>query len=196
LADQLATPSDLASFLQSDLDLSTATLVIECATAVIQVATGGQRIVEVVDDTANLTGTSDSWLGLPQIPVTVVTAVTLDGSALAAGAPGSGGSTYRLRGNRLWRGDGWQQFCNEPSDVAVTYTHGYAAGAQELQLARQACLTLAAAPYSNPDGASSVKIDDYAAAYEAISARMEASPYLKAALRKQYGRRAGLVRIG
>jgi hypothetical protein len=196
VADQLCTPSDLASLLQQDLDASTALLLVECATAVVQSAAGGQRIVRVVDDVAELTGTTDSWLDLPQVPVTAVSAVTLDGGALSAGVPGSGGTTYRRKGDRLWRGDGWQQFCNEPSDVVVTFTHGYPPGDQGLQRARAAALMLAAGPYDNPAGAASVRIDDYAATYERMSARMEESPRLKAALRKQYGRRGGLVRIG
>lgn len=196
MADQLATPADLASLLQQDLDTATATLLVEAATAVVQEAAGGQRILQVVGDTFTVTGTTDSWLDLPQIPVTAVSAVTIDGDALTAGTAGDPPTRYRRRGNRLWRGDGWQIWTGEPSEVAGTYTHGYAAGNQRLQLARSAVLALAAVPYSNPAGAISVKIDDYAEAYSAVSARMEASKGLKAALRRQYGRRSGLVRIG
>ncbi len=194
MADQLATPEDLASLLQQDLDASTANLVIEAATAIVQEA-AGQRIVQVVGDTASLIGTTDSWLNLPQIPVTAVTSVTLDGALLSSGVPGSGGTTYRLKGNRLWRGDGWQTYCGEPSDVDVVYTHGYATGAQQLQLARGVTLSLAKTAYANPSGATREAIDDYQVAYEAAAAALEASPNLKAALRRQYGRRAGLVRI-
>lgn len=196
MADQLATPEDLASFLQQDLDLATATLLIEAATAVVQEAAGGQRILEVAGDTATLIGTTDSKLDLPQIPVTAVTSVTLDGTAVTAGAAGSVPSTWRRIGNRLWRTDGWQSWIGEPSTVVVVYTHGYAAPHQRLQLARSAVLTLAAVPYGNPSGATQVKIDDYAEAYSAIAARMETARGLKSALRRQYGRGAGLVRVG
>lgn len=197
MADQLCTPADLASAIQQDLDASTATLWVEVGTAVVQEA-AGQRIVQVVGDTFELTGTTDSWLDLPQIPVTAVTSVTLDGGVLSAGSPGGSREAYRLKGNRLWRGCGWQTYCGEPSDVIVVCTHGYAAGAQELQLARGAVIGLAQAAYSNPAGGAVAReqIDDYAVAYEAMAAALEASPYLKAALRRQYGRRAGLVRIG
>jgi len=196
MADQLATPADLASLLQQDVDTATATLLLECATAVVQEAAGGQRLLEVVGDTANLTGLTDSWLDLPQIPVTAVISVTLDGVAVAAGTPGSGGLTYRRRGNRLWRGGGWQTYCGEPSDVVVVHTHGYAVGAQQLQLARSSVLSLAKPYYPNPSGASSESIDDYSVTYAAMSAQMEATPIVKAALRKTYGRRAGFTRIG
>lgn len=196
MADQLATPEDLASFLQQDLDLATATLLIEAATAVVQDAAGGQRILQVVGDTATLIGTTDSKLDLPQIPVTTVTSVTLDGTALTAGAAGSATTTYRRHGNKLWRTDGWQSYIGEPSTVVVVYTHGYPPGHQRLQLARSAVLTLAAVPYGNPSGATQVKIDDFAEAYSAVAARMETARGLKAALRRQYGRGAGLVRVG
>lgn len=193
MADQLCTPADLASYLQSDLDASTATLLVECATAVVQEATGGQRILQVVGDTATLIGLTDSWLDLPQIPVTAVASVTLDGTAVTAGSVATT-TNWKRFGNRLWRGDGWATYVDAPSEVVVVNTHGYATGAQQLQLARKAVLELAAVPYSNPDGASSVRIDDYAAMYDAMSRQMTDS--LRGALRRQYGRRGGLVRIG
>src|SRR5690242_5591066 len=110
MADQLCTPEDLASALQADLDASTATLWVECATAVVQATAGGQRIVQVVDDTFTILGTTDSWLDLPQLPVTSVASVVLDGVTLTAGSPGDASTTYRRHGNRLWRTDGWQNY--------------------------------------------------------------------------------------
>lgn len=215
MADQLATVADLASLLQQDIDTATGTLLIECATAVVQQACGGQRIVQVVGDTATLAGYTGSWLDLPQIPVTAVIAVTLDGTALTLN------TDYKVFGNRLWRRQGWQANYGwpwesegigspwynyappsltwpfqEPSTVAVVNTHGYAPGSQDLQLGRQAVLSLTASVYTNPSGAKSEAIDDYHVAYEAIATRMEASKYLKAALAKKYGRGAALVRIG
>jgi hypothetical protein len=195
MADQLATPEQLASALQQDLDTSTANLWLNAATAVVQEA-AGQRIIQVVADTATLLGNTDSWLDLPQIPVTAVISVTVDGTALTAVAAGGSTAGYRRYSSRLWRGDGWQTYVGEPSTVVVVNTHGYAAGAQELELARSAVLGLSKVAYVNPSGAKSEAIDDYRVAYEAIAAALEASPNLKAALRRQYGRRAGLVRIG
>lgn len=211
MADQLATPTDLAALLQQDVDTSTATLLLEMATAVVQQACGGQRIVQVVGDVLTLGCYSDSWLDLPQIPVTAVASVVLDGATLTVN------TDYKLVGNRIWRRYGWQgnlglpwdwQYSwphatippgypvQEPSSVVVTYTHGYAAGSQDLQLARSAVLTLAKGGYTSPSGASSESIDDYSVTFDAMVSRMEAAPFLKAALNKKYGRRAGLVRIG
>jgi hypothetical protein len=193
----LASLQDLANALQiplADLDTDVGTLLLECATAVVQDAAGGQRIVEVVDDELELLGTSDSWLDLPQIPVTAVDSVTLDGEALTEGVTDT--AHFKRRGNRLWRTDGWQTYCGQPSDVVVVCTHGFAAGSQDLQLARAAVLSLAKAGYANPSGVASESIDDYSINFQTMSAQMEASTYLKASLRKKYGRRGQLVRLG
>lgn len=190
MADQLASPADLAALLhidEADLHVPAATLLIECATAVVQEA-AEQRIVRATS-TVTLEPSPGRWLWLPQLPVVSVESVELDGTTLASG-------DYHLRGHRLWRESGWQLLTSPPSEVAVAYTHGYAPGAQELQRARQAVVALAGAVYANPTGASREQIDDYAVAYEAISARMEAAPYLRQGLRRYYGRSAGLITIG
>lgn len=193
MADQLCTPEQLASALQQDLDASTANLWVNAATAVVQEAAGNQRILQVVGDTAELTGTTESWLWLPQIPVTAVTSVTLDGDTVTAGTTTG---TYRKRGARLWRDVGWSDDIYAPSTVVVVYTHGYATGHQSLELARSAVLGLAKQAYINVSGANREAIDDYQVAYEAVTACLETSDNLRKALRRQYGRRAGLVRIG
>ncbi|NUS53829.1 MAG: hypothetical protein HOV66_03050 [Streptomycetaceae bacterium] len=195
MADQLASPSDLAALVQHDVDTASAMLAIEICTAVVQAAADGQRIVQVVGDTATVVGTPEQFLRLPQWPVTAVSAVTLDGVALTAGAAGSGAATYRLVGDRLYRGSGWQTYCWEPSAVAFTYTHGYATGDQRLQLGRGAVLSLGRGLFENPSGVVREQIDDYAVAYAEAQAALDASPALKAAIRKTYGPRARMVRI-
>jgi hypothetical protein len=225
MADQLATPEDLASLLErDDIDRYKATVLVETATAIVQEAAGGQRIVQVVDDTIEIIGTTESWLNLPQIPVTAVTSVTLDGTALTLG------TDYKKFGNRLWSRTGWQsnwgqyigdQYSaasgsgdiayvfntgyrynfagvsqSEPSGLVIVCTHGYAPGDQELQLGRSAVLSMCTGAYGNPTGLKAESIDDYAATFSALSGQLQASPYLKAAIRRQYGRRGGLVRIG
>lgn len=197
MADMLATPEDLASLLQKDIDTASATLALEISTAVVQGAAGGQRIVQVAGDVMATIGTTEQYLRLPQWPVTSISAVTIDGVALTAGAPGSGGDTYRLVGDRrLWRGCGWQTYCGEPSAVGFTCTHGYAAGRQELQLGRGAALSLARGLFIAADGTVvREQIDDYAVAYAEVEAALDAKPALKTAIRKQYGTKAGMVRV-
>lgn len=186
MADQLATPEDLASFLQQDLDASTADLLVECATGVIQ-ATTGQRIVRATT-TPSIPGTFGQWLTLPQWPVVSVATVELGGAVI---------TDWSLIGVRLWRAGGWQP-SGTPVIVEPTYTHGYAAADQALQYARSAVLSLCAPFYTNPDGASSVKIDDYAATYSAMSAAMAANTALADALRAAYGAGVGTtpMRVG
>lgn len=226
MADQLADPADLASLLgRDDIDAYKATLLVEMSTAIVQEAAGGQRIVQVVDDEIELQGTTEAYLNLPQIPVTAVTSVILDGVTLTAG------TDYTKVGNRLWRRTGWQsnwgQYAAQsyavgpgagveiaysynygqrdffagvseaqPSIVQIVNTHGYAPGRQELQLGRSSVLSMCSGAFSNPRGLKAEQIDDYSVTYGALAGQLEASPYLKAAIRKQYGRRGGLVRIG
>ena len=188
MADQLATPEDLAALLgRDDLDMYKAVLLIECATAVVQEVCG-QRIVRATS-TLTLEPGPGRWLWLPQLPVVSVASVTLDGTALVSG-------DYQVRASRLWRETGWQLLTSPPTEVVVEYTHGYAEGAQELQRARQAVLALTGAVYDNPSGMTQERVDDYAVAFEAMSARMEAAPYLRDGLRRYYGRSAGLITIG
>lgn len=192
MADMLCEPEDLASLLEQDLDAYKAIMLVECATAIVQATCDQppQRLVAVEDDTFTALAPYGQWLELPQRPVTAVTTVELDGDEVTAG------DGYKLVGSRLWRSAGWLDFCaTEPIEVSVTYDHGYEAGHQLLQLARAATISLIKGVYGNPDGALRVAIDDYSAAYEALSAQMDASPFLARRLQRQYGRPAGSIRV-
>lgn len=195
MADQLATPEDLAALLQQDVDTSTATLLTETATAVVQ-AVCGQRIVQVVADVQTLDldeYDGGLWLNLPERPVTAVTAVLIGATPLVTPTD----YTVQLSRGRLWRSSGWRStllaYYQQPSTVTVTYTHGWPAGHQKLQLGRSAVLALCRGVYSNPSGAIRMSIDDYSEAYEAMAAQMECSEFLTAALRRQYGRPVGSI---
>jgi len=100
MADQLATPADLAAVLQlsTTLDSTLAAVLLETATAVVQEAAGNQRILQVAGDVLAIEGTTDSWLALPQLPVTSVASVVLDGVTLSTAA-----NDYKVIGSRLWR---------------------------------------------------------------------------------------------
>src|SRR4051794_7916688 len=103
----LATPEDLASFMQQDLDLSTATMVLELATAKVQRAAGGRRILQV-EDTAVVDGVFDYWLELPQRPIQSVSVVAIDGTVV---------TDWALRSQRLWRAAGLMLSWSPPSQV-------------------------------------------------------------------------------
>lgn len=194
MADMLVTASELASFLQKDVDTATATLAIEIATGLVQGA-AEQRIVQVVDDTVTLDldhYDCGLYLDLPERPVTAVGAVLVGATAVTD-------FTAQLSRGRLYRAYGWRSSTSSglsaPSTVTVTYTHGLASGDHRLQAARTYALALASVAYENPNGATSEQIDDYVVRYEAAATRLEAAPAMRAALRRLYGRPAGSVRL-
>jgi hypothetical protein len=195
MADQLADPADLASILQvASVDAYTATMLVEIGTAVVQAETG-QRIVQVAGDVMELDldeYDEGPYLVLPERPVTAVTAVLVGSTAVTD-------YVAQKRRSRLWRASGWRStlvyYPDQPSTVTVTYTHGYPPGHQKLQLARGVVLSIIAGVYTNPGGASSVKIDDYAATYAAMERQLAASPNLVGLLHRQYGHKTGSVRL-
>lgn len=182
MADQLATRADLDALMQREVPEATATLLLEIATAVVQAETG-QRLVEATS-TETLIGSHSSRLNLPERPASDIDTVELDGEEI---------TDYRNYVSHLWRADGWQACTYEPSTIEVTYTHGYAADSQDLQLARGVVLMLASGVAANPAGATQLRIDDYMAAYDAMATQLSTSETLLRALRKKYSHNAGLV---
>ncbi|TDE02839.1 hypothetical protein [Jiangella asiatica] len=193
MADMLATPDDLRTLLGLDatqLPDAEANLLLAMATSEVQAA-AGQDLVQVVDDHLDIMGTTDSWLALPQRPVTDVTLVQIDGQDV---------TDWRRFGSRLWRTCGWAPCAYEPSQVSLVYTHGYPPGDPALELAKSLTLTLAAAINASPDGVTAgFSIDDYREQMVQTSGDGATNllPKLsQALLRRTYGGRAGLVRIG
>lgn len=187
--DLLATVEDLQSMPGTDgITDGVALILLQCATAVVQAAAGGQRIVEATS-TAYLDGNHGKWLWLPQRPVQSVESVTVDGEALTPDG-------WKLRGQRLRRTYGTWMGYSIDTDIEVVYTHGWPEGSQELQLARGTVLSLATGVFTNPGGVSREQLDDYSVAYEATASRLEANSALSAALLRTYGYPAGLISVG
>lgn len=178
--DLLATVDDLKLLLQNpNIDTPTATMLLEIATGIIQNETG-QLIVQGTSSPI-LTGENSLWLDLPQWPIQSVTSVVMDGVTI---------TDWVLRKQKLWRWLGWQAPLYQPSEVVVTYTHGYQPGARQLQMARGACLSLAQAGYTNPSGVQSEAIDDYKVTYAQAVGRMKMTDNLRDALVASYGKPA------
>lgn len=187
MADQLVTPSELATFLQlTYADLTPAqqaamTMLVQLSTGKIQSACG-QRLVEATSTFVLDVEWSSwtPWLDLPQRPIRSVGSVTIDGTAY---------TDWLLRSQRLWRLGGWNLNAYAPTQVTVAdCAHGYPAGSQALQLARDMCLALAAASYGSPGGAvASEQIDDYRVTYAEADSRMQVTPGMRDMLRQQYG---------
>ena len=192
MADQLNSPEKLASLVQHDVDTASAELAIEICTAVVQAASGPQRIIRATTTDQVVWGGTDSVLILPERPVVSVASVTYGGSALAEG---TASGTWRIGPDGIWRDVGWTECVGEPSQVLVTYTHGYAEDDQRIQLAAGVTLSLARGLFENPSGVVREQIDDYAVAYAEAGAALEGRPSLMALTRKQYGRKAAMVRV-
>lgn len=184
--DMLATPQDLASLLQLDYasltpaQQATMTMLVELATAKVQRAAGGQRIVEATS-TAVIDVEPwhcDEYLALPQMPVRSVQAVKIDDQPV---------TDWKVSGQQLWRRTGWRSSSSEPTKVTVTYTHGYPSGSQWLQLARDVALSLARMGFGNPSGVMSEAIDDYRVTYAEADARMEMTEHMRQAIADAYG---------
>lgn len=186
MADQLVSGAEISVFL--GVGPAEGIRLAEQATSLVQEATG-QRLVQVVDEQITIMGTTDSWLALPEIPVTAVSLVELNGEEI---------TDYKLVGSRLWRACGWSSRIYEPSVVDVTCTHGYPPGHQRLERARTAVYAQAVDIHDNPSGtAGGFSIDDYR---EGPSVGDDGGPKLPEsvarALRRYYGKKAGLVRLG
>ncbi len=203
MADALVTTAELEQFLQrpvGSIPTGTGVLLIAAATSVVETAIR-QSLLQATSDVV-LMGTPEQWLDLPQRPVTGVASVAIDGTAL---------SDWTRFGSRLWRPGGWQRlgmyeirtvtlewltgrFVRQPSQVAITYTHGYAAGDQQLEFARSAVLMLAGVALANPTLEHSVAIDDGTVVHNDALAGMVLPAAIVAGLRRQYGQRASSVR--
>lgn len=127
-----------------------ATALIDAATAIIK-AHAGQTIEQVAGDTVTLDGNGQSVIALPEVPVTAVASVTVDGEALTFD------EDYRWSPNgmleRSWGGFWGRQFASwgdELQSVVVVYTHGYSVIPDDL---RVVCVEVAARAWSTPTGA-------------------------------------------
>lgn len=123
---------------------TTATELLREASSLIQAHTG-QLFDAVANETVLLTADGSEWLTLPQRPVTAVSALSIDGTALAT------------PGEYLWDADGnlsrvstsW--WSPNRRSVSVTYSHGYAVDGNGITLVpaqvRTICLNMVARVY-------------------------------------------------
>jgi hypothetical protein len=147
-----ATPAELASYLQRDLDTSTATLVLTIASDLFaERANTRFEANSTTYSVASVDGTANYRLYLPHTPVTAVSAVRINGVAI---------TDYTRIGSVLYRSIGFGYCRAFPPDlIEVDYTHGYASVPDNV---KGAVLETAAAAYCGPDiTVLSESIDDY-----------------------------------
>jgi hypothetical protein len=176
---RFATAAELASLLQQDVDTSSAEQALDMATAEVQNLVG--QLIEQDTVVAHLwvTDPCEQLLTMPQRPVTAVTAVTIDGTAV---------TDYTVLPHALWREDGWidgaQESAGQPIRVTVAHTYGFATIPDDI---KRACLHLAAQMYVNPEGSGGgERIDDYQAPRYS-SAEASLPPIFERNLRAKYG---------
>lgn len=133
-----ATPSDLASLLQRDVDTATATLALNIASGKIRDECGWP-ISQEIGAVATLDGNGERALWLPSLLVTAVASVVEDGFALAV-VTGFDWTSYGrlLRVNRCWS--------SKARSVVVTFTHGYVTVPDGV---KGICLSLGSRLYDN-----------------------------------------------
>lgn len=148
-----ATASELASYLQKDLDTASATLVLTVASARFA------REAETAWAATNVTYTDTvdgcSNVVLPYRPVTAVSAVRINGAVITG---------WTLRNGIIYRTAGFgYRYAYPPDEIAVDLTYGYTTVPDDV---KGAVLEMAAQAYEIPVGAIvSESIDDWAVRY-------------------------------
>lgn len=147
-----ATPSQLASYLQQDLDTATATQALTLASGEFSAA--AETWFTPVSVTWGVTVSGCVGLVLPYRPVTAVSAVRVNGAAVTG---------WTLRDGVLYRSAGFGARYGWPPDYAeVDLTHGYLSAPDDVQLA---VLQIAGPMYEHPSSSASEQIDDYVIRY-------------------------------
>jgi hypothetical protein len=144
LADKFASESDLATYLQTDIDTASATLALELATGAIKETCGWNILQETV------TGQLLTPVGnMVTIPTMYLTALTLTDAGVALVQ----GSTMLWSTNGLVLRKAYGGLIDYPflTPVIATYTHGFPAAVLP-QIVRGICLAVAARVYDNPQG--------------------------------------------
>jgi hypothetical protein len=142
-----ATPTELAGFLQQDLDTYSATQALDVASKAIRDHCGWE-ITQQTGAVITLDGNCEGSLWLPSMLVTAVSSVVEDGTTLTVGTQFDWTSYGKLiRVGRAWT---WK-----PRSVVVTYTHGYATAPDSV---KGVCLAAAGRRYQNPEARRSYTV--------------------------------------
>jgi hypothetical protein len=199
----LATPAQLASRLQQDVDTSTATDVLTHASGLVR-AVARQQFDFVSQETVVLRG-DERTVRLPQRPLVMdgsnPLTVTELGEFGGIDVPMIENRDYSRIGNELTRGYPWwwnntQRLMGYPRTrplgvwahrVQVTYSHGYTTIPDDVV---SLVLDAASVLYDNPTGLRSLSIDDYTEtkAAEVLGTAMVQSIRDKLALTGRRGR--------
>jgi hypothetical protein len=156
-----ATASELASYLQQDLDTSTATLVLTVASGAFAREADTAFVATNVTYSAVVDGCAS--FELPYRPVTAVSQVRINGVVITG---------WTLRVNTLYRTAGFgYRYTWPPDQIDVDLTYGYTTVPDDV---KGAVLETAAQAYQVPVAAvASEQIDDYAVRYVTAGGGMQ-----------------------
>jgi len=141
-----ATPTELAGFMQQDLDTYTATQALDIASQAIRDHCGWNISQETVTGKV-LDSHGDRSIWLPTLLLTAVASVVENGDTLTV-VDDYDWTEY----GRLIRASRWP---NQARSVTVTYTHGYATVPDSV---KGVCLAAAGRRYQNPEGRRSYTV--------------------------------------
>lgn len=146
------TPTELAGYLQKDLDTYSATQALALAAADFEAA--ADTAFQSTAVTYQEAGVGGCHLVLPFWPIIAVSAVRVAGVAV---------TDYTRIDRIMYRTIGWGTPWFPPTLVEVDLTHGYTTDRLDAKLA---ILEIAAGLYEHPDGSIVAEsIDDYAVKY-------------------------------
>lgn len=164
-----ATPTDLASYLQKDLDTATATLALTVVSA--EFSRVADTWWEQRTTTYQVAGFGQRRIVLPFSPVVSVQAVRIDGVAVTD-CKLVKRTLYRQAGFGLWYGalGATTWYGPPPADVQVDLTYGFATPTDDV---KGAVLEAAAAVYETPDATVTAEgIDDYTVRYMQLGRKL------------------------
>lgn len=149
------TATELAGYLQQDLDTYSATQALTLASGEFEAAADTK--FSSTSATEVFEGRMQPVLALAHHPVIAVVQVRIDGVVIVS-------TDYKLVGQNLYRVIGWGGRAKYPELIEIDLTYGYTTLPDDAKLAE---LQLAAGLYSHPDpNVSSEQIDDYAVKYD------------------------------
>jgi hypothetical protein len=150
---QYALASELAAYLQSDVDTASANQALTLASGEFSAAADTWFAAQSV--TWVTTGTRHTNVILPFKPVTAIDEVRINGVAVTG---------WTLINSVLYRAAGFGSYSpSVPDLLEVDLTHGYTTVPDDVKLA---VLEIASGMYSNPTSAVSERIDDYTVRYD------------------------------
>jgi hypothetical protein len=150
-----ATPSELASSLQKDLDTASATQALERASE--RFSRRARKRWTATAGTWKTTATYATRLAIPYRNITAITAIKVNGVAVPV--------DYTLRNGTVYRDLGFGDPYAWPADeVLFEFTYGLTTAPDDV---KDAVLSMAGEIYEHPDGSAvSETIDDYSIKYD------------------------------